>query len=312
MVRDNEYDSGGELCEYTLYENNEKGQAIKVSWYFGNGESDGFKINEYNDLDQISKTKWYLPDGEEDGYATYEYDEDGNKIKIIGVDSSGNKSISEYNSGGMLLQHKIEWVEGNFEISEYDDNENEIRRTFVWADSSKSVAEYEYDEDGNKAKSVIRYYDENGTHTYTDTELYNENGYVAVYESIEHFPDAEDVINKSVYDLDGDGLIIKETCYYNGELEEIINYTYNEYGQEISSVEVNADGETEYTTKREYYDNGNMKSYIIYCGVSDVMEEETYYYESGGVKIWRVYNVDGELSWEYFYDEDGNTIEELD
>ena len=285
-IRENFYTWDGVLWSYSIYENNEKGQRVKSSNYSGEGELYGYEVNEYNSLGKISGITWYDSNGQAERYVNYEYDENENMIKEIEGDTDGNKYIGEYDSEGKLLR---DIIEGN--------------------DGGKSVIEYEYDANGNNIKSVSRYYDESGTPIYTSTEIYDENGNTVVEENVEHYPDG-DVVLKYLYECDENGLRIKETRYVNDELEYISNYTYNEYGQEISSVESDAEGEITRTTKTEYYDNGNRKSYIRYYDDSDVIEDESYFYENGAVQTVRIYDTSGVLCEESHYDEDGNLIEQ--
>ncbi|MBE6694167.1 MAG: hypothetical protein E7589_05335 [Ruminococcaceae bacterium] len=310
LIRQEKYNSDEGLLEYFLFENNDKGQAVQQEFYNGDGECERYQLNEYNAQGWISRIDWYLGDGTSNGYSTFEYDENGVRIGESRMNAEGVMVTWKYDSKGARLSSRTEWPEGNYEIHEYDTNENIILVTSVSVDGSKYIIAYEYNADNKKTKSVSHRYDKNGTLTIKTTETYDERGNAIEYDYVEYYPEG-DIVRKQLREFDESGLQIKETDYYNGELSYVTNYIYNEYRQEISTVEANAEGEITRTTKTEYYDNGNRKSYIRYFGDSDVIEDETYYYENGIIKTEKYYDQYGVLSVVNQYDEEGNPIEEI-
>lgn len=146
---------------------------------------------------------------------------------------------------------------------------------------------YQYFEDDDKFKLVSKCcygYDDNGNVAWRDN--YNSFGGSELSQSA-HI----------TYDYDADNHMIKQSQYWSFDLDNpfaIIEYTYNEAGQHVSTSEKYADfynpssfeksGKTEYT----YNDLGqlvNVKYYSIYQGETTLNNTEEYDYdELGNVK----------------------------
>lgn len=166
------------------------------------------------------------------------------------------------------------------------------------------------------------------TETFTE---YNEKGSVIYkysnllggnrFETITYERDEDDKILKMFIDNAKDSLKIYNIFKYNekGLNTEIVaysqtdsilethKYTYNEQGKIIEEVATNGMGETKFTIKNEYDNNGTLRKAYSIISTGDTMKTE---YDENGKTLDKNHPIHyAEKDAEIIYDEQGNWIE---
>ena len=247
------------------------------------------------------KTEWDLKETE--------YDEQGNKIKY---------KVEEYDSSGAVHQGST---------SHYDSNGNLIRLELQESSLIYHDTVYTYDENGKLSKSVKNYYykgnlgsvtqttyDENEKDVYIRFEVpstgsitetfntYNENGeltYSKVVKDGVITSEARNTYSES-------GTLIKEESYTYGDTPTTYISEYTESGKPLYTYNVNRQGyisETTYT----YNEKELLLQKISLLNGSERSKEIYAYHENGTVSMHAIY-INGKLSSELYYDENGVVI----
>lgn len=147
-----EYADGG----WGIYEYNSIGKLIKRTIYSSNGVI--YKMNEYDSTGMPVKETFYDQFGHVGDWITYEVEkyDNGNKKKVVGYRSDGDKDVSEYDSTGNLVKSIHYFASGARQELIYD-NGKVIKK--IQANSDGSYAVIEQDSNGNQ---IVTSYDKDG------------------------------------------------------------------------------------------------------------------------------------------------------
>ncbi len=226
---------------------------------------------------------WDYGDGSGSG-SVNNYDEQGNLVHYTdfaeGVIENDSRHILTYDENGVLILD-LEFIGGVF-FGEYtyaaDENGNAVPvKTTVWYDDGTS-AENEYDQYGNCVRSAS--YEADGSLVSETLMEYAMNEYGWYYEC------------KTLARFTSGATFYSE---------------YNQYGDEIRSINTNDDGTVWLDRVYEYKYAGSTK---VWSGsyAAGMLVAETFYDADGCNAKDVEYNEDGSCI-VYTYDEDGNTIE---
>ena len=242
------------------------------------------------------------------------------------------------------------WVyeDGWADVMNYDAYGNLLRSSAYEGDTllSEMMAEYEYDADGNML-SEKQYYD--GVLSSENTYQMNGEGEFVYLRSVFYNDDRSYFVNEYdqngnityVCEIDVSGAVINESkmeyaldangCYYQVKLEDILEdgtiytSTYDDHGENISRVKIDAEGNVvfEEAYEREYDEAGNMlweKTYrngmlaneiVSYAEVTTedywcrYPEQIIEYYEDG-TRLVSEYGNNTMVAKEIFYNADGS------
>ncbi len=247
-------------------------------------------VTEKNALGKITKVTAYNQLGEVSNTSLYNYLGDG----TLGT-------IDEYNSENV-----------KYASASYDSNGNKIKTVDYTSDGEvQSANAYEYDANGNIIKWTVYDRDESVNKVYS--YIYNKQGNLQVkFEA-----DGEgNHIAKEEYTYTAGGGEVKYYTYDENDTELLtssIKFSYDTYGNWISFIESDADGNVIETGSRAYVysENGLTEKYTDYNS-DGVKTSETHYSENGGKRYVNYYNEEGIKTSMIHYDDDGHIDFELE
>lgn len=238
-----------------------------------------------------------------DSFDVQTWDEKGNLIRNSSYDQEGN----------LLSDTSYKFT--------YDENDNLLFEKIYDGDTLREETEYATGEDGEPRSVKYIYYDEDGSKT---VNAYDENGEIIsmlVYDAEGNLTHEE--YSEYALDDEGESYECKATITYEDGTKYVAEYT--QYGDLITRVKYNAEGELEFEERyeREYNEEGQMlweKTYhngmlteeiVSYAVSSDgdytirYPEQVIEYYEDG-TKIVFYYNTNADMDKEVYYKADGS------
>lgn len=201
--RMNAFDGNGDLIWWHEYKYlDEIGLEQVITSYDVNGNQTGQVTEKYGDNGEPLVSLWYFTDTGIVGRDEYEYDEQGNEIRIVTYEPSGEMSsysTKEYSAEGYLLRENAYSPNGelwNYTLYEYNPQGREVKRSYYHAENDELDHYYltEYDNNGKRRKE----------------SSYNKDGTLTGY-SIYIFDERGKTVGRERYD--GDGNLVQTTTY---------------------------------------------------------------------------------------------------
>ena len=313
------YDDAGELKEITRSEYNEGGHVTlnavyngfrkfirQYIWIYGdNGEiTEEREAGYYNDEYRGRKTIYdiygniislyeYDKCGSlQSGYRyEYQYDEKGNMLamKEFYINSAGEQSLiydNTYDEDGEVISFHGYWngiLERQME-SEYDEN-GKLKRTW-WGFYNNVLDTAVYDADGDM---LVTEYDTNGNGIKYTVYCYNKDGELEL-----------DWWEESQYDLAGNEILCRR-FHDIGELDWWEESQYDALGNRTAYQSFSGNGQLDFRTETEYDSEGRCTAYRFYNYRNKLSILELY-----------SYTPEGECKTVYSYDDDGETVEDME
>ena len=168
-----------------------------------------------------------------------------------------------------------------------------------------------------EAKVYVCYYKDNEldpeSKSLVEHDVYDEEGNIIVKEKIWR---RDRYRSKVVYKYNEKGTLIEEQDFYDGELQYITKYEYNEKDKKIKTqyFEYSDGEELKHTTKYEYNDKGLVTEKIEYDKQSKLINKAVYEYNNKGSVI-ELQNFEGEkleYTTKYEYNDKGLVTEEIE
>ena len=333
-TREETYDNNGALLYYSTYEYNEESNTQSSLFYSEDGTLLDYCITTLNNKGMATKDMVYYASGNLAIYTLYTYNTDDAIIKQEDYSEEDELLVEylyEYNNGVLKKMTKSNGSHDIIEAEEYYETGELYRAYDVYLnclfeyDKMGFLLGYtEYNEDGTVRHINEMVRDESDRllkkiyNNYEDGELfsiseitYNEKLMIIKEETV-FYEDGESVdVNTVIYEYDENGRKIKIVKYYNGEIEFIHEYTYDENGNNTVTVEKQGNLEILRMIYMTYYEGGVKKSATSYYGNSDVVEYEILYYENEMIKSEVYYYMTGDVNRRLEYDEDGNLTGEF-
>ena len=189
----------------------------------------------------VSKqTQYNYEDGAIISVTEYEYNEEGIRTQTIQKDGAGNMTAiikPEYNTDGKIIKEVAADADGNI----------------------TSVSEYAYEDDTNY---TITYGDAEGNTLYTQRYEFDEKGSLIKLEL-----NYGDIANVYSYENEYEGdRLVKLVSYYQGVENGYSEYTYDENGNSLKTINYDSNGTIINYTEYVCDENGNLyqaKSYTF-------------------------------------------------
>lgn len=343
---------------YEEYEYDEAGNKIKTKNFLldksdyeydvnhnliGVKSASGEEVYEYDaNNNRIKRTKFSY--GELSSEWSYEYDTEGRIVKETWLDHSyGNyKSVTsyEYNSEGLLSKRSVAdnyWTEEYYYEYDEDKRRSVVHRKNVLINEKlcEDTLEYTYDAQGGY---TVKYILEGQPYLIYEID---KNG--SIVKEISYKNDAENIVDYNYeYQYDQDENLTRKVTYSNGNIQEILEYEYDDNKNVVSDLKMEFQSEVyyEYDTNGnlikeswpkldytyEYNAEGQLKRMVNGFGQVTMYEynaegqlnrkvddysQTTYEYDAEGKKIRSLCEADAfSMETEYEYDADDNLIRE--
>lgn len=232
----------------------------------------------------------------------YQYDETGHCIKERAVGSNELRTITyTYQNGIMATSYEeilttIETEEGDVSIcsyyfTEYDDQGNITKETGCEAEETPYVDIYHYSENsvviksydlpGNLIQTITMRYDRNNrliyknhSHSISDYNWTNQYEYTDQSETLLHYG-SDGVLQNSYYYVwdNRNNLLLEENRDASGNVTSSWRYEYDDNGQVSRLVQtINDQKSFFYGPDRKYYEDGTIKSIVIYSNTDYIAE----------------------------------------
>lgn len=282
-VQNYEYDKNGRLTD--IYAQPDEEGEVKSTGHMTFKYTPSGRFAEVN---SIARYNHEGTEGEISTKAIFEYDEKGRVVKneIFQNEKSVQNIEIKYDEKARTItmegERQFSYDSVYKRIATYDENWKMIKRE-GFDKNGKLIRLSEYDKNGNEIKSIS--YDENGKVVY---------GYG--------------------YEYDEDGKKIKETSYKeDGSISMIYRYEYDEKGnltkearydetETLRAYDVYEYDENGYVLKNTRYSANGVKT-----GYTEYFENTTYINKYAGQRRSESYDSDGNLSYIYEYNKNGNT-----
>ena len=262
------YNTLGVLYYFWQGEFDESGKKLRDNWYDSNGDLGLYAEHTYDDRGNAVRATFFYPSGAIDCWCQREYDETGNEIRTWYSPEGEVYIINEHDTKGNLVKENIDPLHLTYPsvVYEYDEAGNNIRETHYWSNGGiPQLIENEYDSVGNKMCTVTwsydpwntmreERYDTRGNKIYDmyldlkqDKELYHMeweydlDGFLAKIR-VYFFTDSEEVVIEGECEYDSEGGKVVLEGYLNGEFSTIV-YKYDLAGNKISEITYNFGGE---------------------------------------------------------------------
>lgn len=295
---------GGKNETVDNQESNTNKLLSEVTVYESDGETEIYRSEYvYDDNENLERVNYYSPEGAIDNVD--EYDLDGNIIKTIFYDESGNETSTmenEYVNGNLVKATRYNMGLLDY-VYEYDYNQNNARiRASVTYSEGDAMVTSEGESDANGNIIVERSYDENGNVMAVNEYDYDGNGNVIKITvlsadgtsmgSTENEYDKYGNITKECgyssdgsleytleyeYEYDTKGNVILETDYYDGNVSS--SHEYNAKHEEIKTMNPDENGKMKVTYEAEYDSEGNIIKGISYDLDGSVYDITQYTYK---------------------------------
>ena len=231
ILREERYDSDGELNTLTINTYNDQLLLIQMEQYDGDQILLQKSINYYNDKQQLVQQSNFFGEDPNEYVTQYVYDEDGNLLRVEMYDDDELDYVEkymEYENGILVKESENDDYGRTLYVSQYayDDNgllskhirdeiQNKDRRTY----------EYQYDDNGNCVKELV--YDYGNSLIAKIYRTYNEHNRLVLTED-------EDLDNyrQIKMEYEGDKVVKNTILRKDGTIVGWAEYEYDDNGKE--------------------------------------------------------------------------------
>lgn len=236
IVREERYNSDGELNTLTLNTYNENNQLVEMAQYDQDNVLLQKTINYYDEDGRLEKQGNFYGEGEFEYRTQYVYDEDNNLIRLEMYDDDELDYVEkemEYSNGLLIEETENDDYGNKLYVNKYTYDEKgqlikQVRSEIQNKD--RRTYEFTYDENGNRIKDLIYDYG-NALIAKIYRKFDDQNRQIETEE--------EDLDNYRKITMEYDGELVSKNSLFDkeGVLQGWAEYTYDENNKENASRE---------------------------------------------------------------------------